>query len=142
MTIEEVKEWLNRPSKIKLKLRYLNIELDRYESQIYSCSHQVFDVERVDGSRNTETPNQRALEKYYEVKDIIKSQEVQLENVINEIETEGNKLLKDEHKIVLKLRYIDGLTFPEIANKVFLAESTVKRIHRESLIGFVELKKT
>ena len=60
------KEFLDRPYHIKKKIRYLELELDRYHTMIYSIPTPSFNAVRVDKSPSKETPNQIGLEKYYE----------------------------------------------------------------------------
>ena len=109
------KEFLDRPYHIKKKIRYLELELDRYHTMIYSIPTPSFNAVRVDKSPSKETPNQIGLEKYYETQDKI----AELEN--------------DDYKTLLKERYIMGKTFVEIGQIMFISYATIKRWHRISL---------
>ena len=66
------KEFLDRPYHIKKKIRYLELELDRYKVMMNSIPQPSYGTVRVDKTPSTETPNQKALEKYYETEDKIK----------------------------------------------------------------------
>ena len=76
------KEFLDRPYHIKKKIRYLELELDRYKTMMNSIPQPSYGTVRVDKSPSNETPNQRALEKYYETQDKITEKQAEIERVI------------------------------------------------------------
>ena len=81
------KEFLDRPYHIKKKIRYLELELDRYKVMMNSIPQPSYGTVRVDKTPSGETPNQKALEKYYETEDKIAEKKAELERVIAEITT-------------------------------------------------------
>lgn len=127
------KEFLDRPYHIKKKIRYLELELDRYHTMIYSIPTPSFNAVRVDKSPSKETPNQIGLEKYYETQDKIAEKKEELERVIEEITTVIDELENDDYKTLLKERYIMGKSFVEIGQIMFISYATIKRWHRLSL---------
>lgn len=128
-----VKEYLNQPYIIEKKIEYLNRELKRYERMMQSVSSPQFDAIRVDKSPSNTTPNQRALEKYYETKEKIKEKEQEYEKVVEDITLIIDKLESDEYKSVLKYRYINGMQFVNIADELFVTYKTIQRWHFKSI---------
>ena len=127
------KEFLDRPYHIKKKIRYLELELDRYHTMIYSIPTPSFNAVRVDKSPSKETPNQIGLEKYYETQDKIAEKKAELERVIEEITTVIDRINNEDYKLLLKYRYIDQKNITEIANLLFISIRTAQRWHRLAL---------
>ena len=127
------KEFLDRPYHIKKKIRYLELELDRYHTMIYSIPTPSFNAVRVDKSPSKETPNQIGLEKYYETQDKIDEKKAELERVIEEITTVIDRIDNEDYKLLLKYRYIDLKNITEIANLLFISIRTAQRWHRLAL---------
>ncbi len=127
------KEFLDRTYHIKKKIRYLELELDRYKVMMNSIPQPSYGTVRVDKSPSNETPNQKALEKYYETEDKIKDMKEELERVTNEIITAIDKLDNEDYKLLLKYRYIDLKNITEIANLLFISIRTAQRWHSLAL---------
>ena len=127
------KEFLDRPYHIKKKIRYLELELDRYKTMMNSIPQPSYGSIRVDKTPSTETPNQRGLEKYYETLDKITEKQKELEQVTNEIILVIDELDNDDYKTLLKERYIMGKSFVEIGQIMFISYATIKRWHKISL---------
>lgn len=127
------KEFLDRPYHIKKKIRYLELELDRYKVMMNSIPQPSYGTVRVDKTPSTETPNQKALEKYYETQDKITEKQKELEQVIYEVITVIDRLDNEDYKLLLKYRYIDLKNITEIANLLFISIRTAQRWHRLAL---------
>lgn len=127
------KEFLDRPYHIKKKIRYLELELDRYKVMMNSIPQPSYGSIRVDKTPSTETPNQKALEKYYETQDKIAEKKADLESVIEEITTVIDRINNEDYKLLLKYRYIDLKNITEIANLLFISIRTAQRWHRLAL---------
>lgn len=127
------KEFLDRPYHIKKKIRYLELELDRYKVMMNSIPQPSYGTVRVDKTPSTETPNQKALEKYYETQDKIAEKKAELESVIEEITTVIDRINNEDYKLLLKYRYIDLKNITEIANLLFISIRTTQRWHRLAL---------
>ena len=102
------KEFLDRPYHIKKKIRYLELELDRYHTMIYSIPTPSFNAVRVD-------------------------KKAELERVIAEITTVIDRIDNEDYKLLLKYRYIDLKNITEIANLLFISIRTAQRWHRLAL---------
>lgn len=127
------KEFLNKPYEIKKKIRYLELELDNYRIMMNSIPQPSYGTVRVDKSPSSETPNQKALEKYYETETKLNEKKLELEKVIDEIMIVIDELENEDLKLLLKFRYINSLSFAEIQDKLFVSYSTIKRWHIEAL---------
>ena len=127
------KEFLDRPYHIKKKIRYLELELDRYKTMMNSIPQPSYGSIRVDKTPSTETPNQRGLEKYYETLEKITEKKKELEQVTNEIITVIDKLENDNYKMVLNYRYIDNKSITEVADILFVVLRTAQRWHISAL---------
>ena len=130
------KEFLDRPYHIKKKIRYLELELDRYKVMMNSIPQPSYGTVRVDKTPSGETPNQKALEKYYETEDKIAEQKELLQKVIREIDTAIEKMDIPQYKSILTYKYIHGMTWDEIASKIYVAYSTVRKWHKLAMASF------
>jgi len=135
------KEYLSQPLNIRRKIKYLKLDLERYEKIIYSCSSPNYENVRVDKSLIKETPNQIALEKCDEIKAKIKNLEKELERVIVDV----NKVIEDldntEFKLLLKYRYLDEMSYDDIKEKLFVSYSSIKRWHNDALVQISQILK-
>ena len=130
------KEFLDRPYHIKKKIRYLELELDRYKVMMNSIPQPSYGTVRVDKTPSTETPNQKALEKYYETEDTIKEMKEELKHVIWDTYSAIEKVDIPEYQSILTYKYIEGMTWDEISKKVYAAYSTVRKWHKLALESF------
>lgn len=135
------KEYLNQPYKIKKKIKYLKLDLERYEKIIYSCPSPNYENVRVDISLIKETPNQIALEKCDEIKNKIKCLEEELEKVIKEVNKTIDRIDNDDYKLILKYRYLDGMSYGDIKEKLFVSYSSIKRWHNDALVQISQILK-
>ena len=123
------KEFLDRPFYIKKRLRYLECELERYRVMMNSIPQPNYGSIRIDKSPSKESPNQRALERYYETQDKINEKERELEQVIFEVTSVIDTLDNEDYKLLLKYRYIDLKNITEIADILFVSVRTAQRWH-------------
>ena len=128
-----IKEYLNRPYFIKKKINYLECELERYQVMMNSIPQPRYESERVTTSPSKETPNQKALEKYYETLGKLDDEYKRLEQVVEKITNAIEPIKNDNYKLMLKYRYIDNMPLVEIAEKMFIAYITAKKWHSNAL---------
>ena len=127
------KEYLSQVYRLDHKIYLMQLEVEEYNHLAASVPGQDFSKERVDTSPTYDAPYVKwiikALDKEREIKEKMKELQVlkaKVMVVIDEVED-------DSLRMVLKLRYINSMSFPDIANKLYAAESTIKRWHREAL---------
>lgn len=133
------KEYLSQPLSIIRKIKYLKLDLERYEKVIYSCPSPNYENVRVDNSLIKETPNQIALEKCDEIKNKIKCLEEELEKVNEEVNKTIDRIDNDDYKLILKYRYLDEMSYEDIKEKMYISYSTIKRWHNEALTELAKL---
>lgn len=126
-------EFLKQPSVILSKIKYLELELERYEVMMNSCKVAQYDIERVSQSPNRDSRNMRGLEKYYETEAKIKEAKKELNDAINKLNQTIEQVDNYELKLLLKYRYVDRITMEEIVDKFFVSYATIKRWHKEAL---------
>ncbi len=126
------REYLSRyheaEKKIK-KLQALHDEYDRLSFNVPGCN---FDQIRVSGTRNLEAPFVKWIHKAMEVEDEIDVLTKNLEIIKNEILDCISALKNPEYERLLIYRYIDWLNWQDIADKMFISISTLKRWHKNA----------
>lgn len=131
------KEYLSQVYKLDHKIHIMKLEVEEYNRLSLSIPSIDYSRERVDHTPSNESYYakwiEKAIDKQAEINEKIKELEILKLEVSNEID----KLENENYRMILKYRYINSMTFPDIAKKIFLAESTVKRLHREAVESFV-----
>lgn len=128
------KEYLSRYHKMKVKiekLQSLHGEYIRLSQTIPGCN---FDDIRVDGTRNNEAPFVKWIHKALELEDDIKHLMRKLPIIKNEILDSISTLENPEYKRLLIFKYIDWLSWREIADKMHYSIATIRRWHEKVLI--------
>ncbi|MDG0889227.1 sigma factor-like helix-turn-helix DNA-binding protein [Paracholeplasma manati] len=129
----DVKEYLLQYRDAVIKMDKLKKDVEYYNQMSYSLPGMNFDQERVDGTKKMEAPFSKwihkALDCELKIKEIQKQLPTIKETVINLIETIDDVELKQ----VLMFRYIVWLSWSEIAQKMFISPTTVRRWHHKAL---------
>ena len=120
------KEFLERPYKLKKKIMYLERELEHYNELMHWCSSIQFDQVKVDKSPSNTTPNMHGILMSIETEDKIKEAKEEYEKVCKEVEATIEKLEKEEHKVVLRNRYLLFNNMTEISQIMYAALRTVQ----------------
>ena len=92
---------LSKPFHISKKINYLYLELERYKVMMNSIPQPNYGSIRIDKSPSKETPNQRALEKYYETQEKITAKERELELAIEEVNNYIDSIDNDEYNSII-----------------------------------------
>ena len=133
--MNDVKEFLSRYHNTKLKIQKLQALVDEYIRLANQVPGVQFDKIRVDGGKNLKAPFEKwilkALDYELEIKDMEKNLPIIKANTLKTIE----QLNDSEMERVLILRYIDWLTWNQIADEMYISRSTVKRWHVNALSG-------
>ena len=131
--MNDVKEYLSRYHNTKLKIQKLQALVDEYIRLANQVPGVQFDKIRVDGGKNLKAPFEKwilqALDYELEVKDMEKNLPIIKADTLKTIE----QLNDSEMERVLILRYIDWLTWNQIADEMYISRSTVKRWHLNAL---------
>lgn len=135
------KEYLMQVQKLEYKISRMKLRSEEYERLSHSIAGPNYDREPVSGTRNLDAPFVKWILKKADLDREIESLEEKLVNLKAEIMLTIEKLDSEDYKNVLVMHYINGLPFSEIAENLYVSESTVFRWHRcglESLESLIE----
>ena len=124
------KEYLMQVQKLEYKISRMKLRSEEYERLSHSIPGPNYDRELVSGTRNLDAPFVKWIMKKTDIDREIESLEEKLVNLKAEIMLTIEKLDSEDYKNVLVMHYINGLPFVEVAEKLYLSESTVFRWHR------------
>ncbi len=127
------KEYLSQVYRLDHKIYLMQLEVEEYRRLAESIPGQDFTKERVDHTPSYEAPFVKwiikALDKEAEIKKKMEELAVLKAKVMVTIDEVEN----DNLRMVLKLRYINSMQFPDIAEKMYASVATVYRWHKEGL---------
>lgn len=129
------KEYLNQAYRLNERINCDISELEDLRdmsSRISSCNFE----ERFSGTRSTEPPFVRYLGKIVEMEQKINAEIDLLVDLKAEIRTAVEQVENINERLVLQYRYIEGMTWERIAERLFADRSTVIRWHRKALKNF------
>ncbi len=132
------KDYLSQVYHLELKIKQLMLRSKEFERLSFTVPGSNYDRIRVDGTHNQEAPYVKWIVKKTEVDGKIAFLQKDLERLKVEILQVIEKLDNEDYKNVLIMRYLDTLTWEEIADKLYCSSSTVKRWH-SSAISKIEL---
>lgn len=128
-----VKEYLSQVYHLEKRIAQLKLRSEEFERLSLSVSSPNYGGIRVDGTKSYEAPFVKWIEKKDEVDRKIQDLEEKLAKLKTEILTVIDSLENEDYKNILIMRYLDTLTWEEIANKMFYSEKTVRRWHAMAL---------
>jgi DNA-directed RNA polymerase specialized sigma subunit len=134
------KEYLSRYHVTELKILRLQVEVEEYIRLANSIPGINFDQIRVDGTKSLEAPFEKWIRKALDNENLIVDLKRKLPIIKGEIMSVIDELEDTELRKVLIYRYIDWLNWNEIAVKMFVSISTLKRWHGNALRS-IELPK-
>ena len=119
-------EYLSQVYNLKRKIKY---DLSRLEElRELSCSISAPAYDRVpSGTRNTEAPFVKALERIWDKEDEINRELDELERKQKEIQSVIERLTDVDERYVLLYRYMQGMKWDEISLEMHASMSTIKR---------------
>ena len=125
-------EYLSQVYNLKRKIKY---DLSRLEElRELSCSISAPAYDRVpSGTRNTEAPFVKALERIWDKEDEINLELDELERKQKEIQSVIERLTDVDERYVLLYRYMQGMKWEEVALEMHRCESSVRKIHVKAL---------
>ena len=127
------KEYLSQVYKLDHKIYLMKLEVEEYHRLASSIPGQDFTRERVQTTRNLDAPFTKWIYKAIEKEEQIKKKMEELFRVKTEVMSVIDNIENDNLRVVLKLRYIDSLSWGEIAEKIYASDKTVRRWHNQAL---------
>lgn len=137
MTVDEVKNWLNRAYKIDELIKLDKKKLEELE-ELSTTIPSIQTSEKVQASKNLEPPYIGDLIKKDEVRRKLNLRIVERYNIKNEIDEVINSIRDNEVIQVLDYRYLQFLKFRDIASLMYMGLGSVHRLHNK---GLLEVKK-
>lgn len=133
MSNEEKKTWLNRYRLAGLAVQRLTEEIARWEAQAVALTARYGEASGSGG----EDSLQRAVEKMLELRDEL-AEELRRQLAIRREIEEAIRVVEDERlQELLRLRYIEGLTWERVAERMGYSYMQINRLHKK---GVSELK--
>ena len=127
------KEYLSQVYKLDHKIYLMKLEVEEYHRLASSIPGQDFTRERVQTTRNLDAPFTKWIYKAIEKEEQIKKKMEELIKVKTEVMSVIDNIDNVNLRVVLKLRYIDSLSWNEIAEKIYASDKTVRRWHNQAL---------
>lgn len=128
------KEYLSQIYNLDHKIYLMRLEAEEYRRLSYSLPGQDFTKPFVKSSNpNTEAPFMKWLVKALDKEKEIEQEIERLNNLKIEVIDVIDKLENLEYRMLLKLRYLQALSFGEISKKMYASPSSIKRWHNEAL---------
>lgn len=128
-----VVEYLSQIHFIEKKIEQLTIRAAEFERLSFSVPSVSFDRVRVDCARNLDAPFVKWLVKKDEVDDEIKKLKLKAEKLKAEIFALIDQIEDEQCKNILIMRYLNRLSWEQIATEMYMSLSTVKRWHKTGL---------
>lgn len=125
-------EYLSQVYNLKRKTKYNLVRLEELRELAFSISGTAFD--RIpSGTRNVEAPFAKTIERIIDQEAEIQREIEELERKQKEIQMTIELLPDVDCRFVLLYRYMQGMTWENIALEMHAGISTVKRWHRKGL---------
>jgi DNA-directed RNA polymerase specialized sigma subunit len=127
------KEYLSRYHETEIKINKLQQMVDEYIRLANSIPGINFDAIRVDGTKSLQAPFEKWILKALDDEAVIIELKRKLPIIKGEIIAFIDKLEDKELRKLLIYRYLDWSSWQEIADKMFVSISTLKRWHIKAL---------
>ena len=129
----KVKDYLSRYHYTELKIKRLQEEVNEYIRLANSIPGCNFDAIRVDGTKSLDAPFVKWIHKALDNEQLIGELKKQLPVIKGEIISIIDELEDSQLKRVLIHRYIDWLSWSEIAKKMLYSVATIRRWHEKAI---------
>jgi DNA-directed RNA polymerase specialized sigma subunit len=127
------KEYLSRYHEAEIKINKLQQMVDEYIRLANSIPGINFDAIRVDGTKNLKAPFEKWILRALDDEAVILELKSKLPIIKGEIIAVIDELEDKELRKLLIYRYLDWSSWQEIAEKMFVSISTLKRWHIKAL---------
>lgn len=131
----QVKEFLNRPFILNNRINDKKIKLEFYRELSCGVSSPGFE-EHYSSNRNTNAPFIRYLEKIDDLEREIAADYKYLDEVKNEVDVAIDKVDDPMEQMILRYRYVELLSMPEISVRMHYSLRWTKKLHRRALDSF------
>ncbi|MDD4291042.1 MAG: sigma-70 region 4 domain-containing protein [Clostridia bacterium] len=125
-------EYLSQCYYLDRQIKYDLMELEELRELSASISSSNFG-EKVSGTKSTDAPFVRALERLWEKEEKINDEIIRLTKLKEEIQETINRLKDRDERFILLYRYMQRMKYQDIALELNLSERTVRRLHNRAL---------
>lgn len=130
----QTKDFLNRARNLQFKIDKQKEQIDRWNELSLSVNSPQFDKPIVDHSPSYEAPFVKWIGKIIDMEAVIEKELVELNKVKQEIKKAVSTYIDDaDTAIVIIKRYVDLLSFQEIATTLSMRNSTMYRLHKTGI---------
>lgn len=126
------KEYLNQAKHLDALIKSHLREIEYWRELSLSVQSRNFEIHH-NPNRPTEAPFVKCLEKMDEIQRNVEDKISDMLQIKEEISMAIDQLENGEERLLLRYRYLDGLSWEEIEQKMFVSKSTVHRIHGSAL---------
>jgi len=127
------KEYLSRYHETEIKINKLQQMVDEYIRLANSIPGINFDAIRVDGTKSLQAPFEKWILRALNDEAVILELKSKLPIIKGEIIALIDELEDKELRKLLIYRYLDWSSWQEIADKMFVSISTLKRWHKTAI---------
>ena len=130
------KEYLSQGYRLEQIIKLIKMDIEYWQDLASSVSSPGFE-EHFNATRNTDAPFVKQIYKMMEYQDLL-TEKLELHmNLKREMQKAIEEMSNQDERLVLEVRYIKNLTWPRIADLMYVDESTVRRWHNKALNHFV-----
>ena len=130
------KEYLSQGYRLEQIIKLIKMDIEYWQDLASSVSSPGFE-EHFNATRNTDSPFVKQIYKMMEYQDLL-TEKLELHmNLKREMQKAIEEMSNQDERLVLEFRYIKNLTWPRIADLMYVDESTVRRWHNKALNHFV-----
>ena len=128
------KEYLSRYHNAKVKIEKLQVLVDTYIRLANEIPGIQFDAIRVDGGKNLKAPFEKWILKTLDYEIEIKEMKRKLPGYKKEAIQAIEQIEDQNYQLILVYRYIDWLSWRQIAERMFFSSATIRRWHDKALL--------
>ena len=129
----KAKDYLSQVRNMEEKIAKMKIDIEEYRRLAWSVPGCDYDSIKVDCTRDNEAPFKKWIIKAADLELDLKYLEKKYVELRNEVITTIDSLQDSDLKRVLLYRYINGMSWNKIANKMYSSISSAKRWHKKAL---------
>lgn len=130
MTYQEKVEWLKGYRIIDAKVEKLTEEVILWNDRATKITSSFSQEPKAAGSGDQ---LQKCVDKICELQEEIAREMQQLRELRRQIEMAINTLEDERFRGILYLRYIEGMTFEQVADRILYSSKQVYRIHKKAV---------
>ena len=129
----KAKDYLSQVRNMEEKIAKMKIDIEEYRRLAWSVPGCDYDSIKVDCTRDNEAPFKKWIIKAADLERDLNYLEKKYIEVRNEVITTIDSLQESDLRRVLLYKYINGMSWTKMANKMFSSISSVKRWHKKAL---------